>query len=74
MIVRALAMGQMQVNQAWRLWRKELGVSIFNGLIWGGAIGLIAWTVWTPVTGLVMLAAMTLNLMLAATMGVLIPR
>jgi magnesium transporter len=43
MIVRALAMGQMQVNQAWRLWRKELGVSIINGLIWGGAIGLIAW-------------------------------
>lgn len=74
MIVRALAMGQMQVNQAWRLWRKELGVSIFNGLIWGGAIGLIAWMLYGRLSlGLVMLAAMTLNLMLAATMGVLIP-
>ncbi|NWK78536.1 magnesium transporter [Aquitalea sp. LB_tupeE] len=74
MIVRALAMGQMQVNHAWRLWRKELGVSIFNGLIWGGAIGLIAWMLYGRLSlGLVMLAAMTLNLMLAATMGVLIP-
>ncbi|BBF86674.1 Mg/Co/Ni transporter MgtE, CBS domain [Aquitalea magnusonii] len=74
MIVRALAMGQMQVSQAWRLWRKELGVSIINGLIWGGAIGLIAWLLYGRLSlGLVMLAAMTLNLMLAATMGVLIP-
>jgi magnesium transporter len=74
MIVRALAMGQMQVSQAWRLWRKELGVSIINGLVWGGAIGLIAWLLYGRLSlGLVMLAAMTLNLMLAATMGVLIP-
>lgn len=74
MIVRALAMGQMQLSQAWRLWRKELGVSIINGLIWGGAIGLIAWALYGRLSlGLVMLAAMTLNLMLAATMGVLIP-
>ena len=74
MIVRALAMGQMQLNQAWRLWRKELGVSIINGVIWGSAIGLIAWVLYGRLSlGLVMLAAMTLNLMLAATMGVLIP-
>lgn len=74
MIVRALAMGQMQIGQAWRLWRKELGVSIINGLVWGGAIGLIAWALYGRLSlGLVMLAAMTLNLMLAATMGVLIP-
>ena len=36
MIVRALAMGQMQLNQAWRLWRKELRVSMINGVLWGG--------------------------------------
>ncbi|MBV8679708.1 MAG: magnesium transporter [Aquitalea sp.] len=74
MIVRALAMGHMQPGQAWRLWRKELGVSIINGLIWGSAIGLIAWALYGRLSlGLVMLAAMTLNLMLAASMGVLIP-
>lgn len=74
MIVRALAMGQMQLSQAWRLWRKELGVSMINGVLWGGAIGSVAWLLYGSFSlGLVMLGAMLLNLMLAATMGVLIP-
>lgn len=74
MIVRALAMGQMQVGQASRLWRKEIGVSIINGMVWGGVIGSVAWLLYGSISlGLVMLAAMTLNLMLAATMGVMIP-
>ena len=74
MIVRALATGQMQVGQAFRLWKKEIGVSIINGLIWGGVMGTISWVMYDrPTLGLVMIAAMTLNLVLAATMGVLIP-
>ncbi|MEQ6292072.1 magnesium transporter [Vogesella sp. GCM10023246] len=74
MIVRALAMGQLQAGQARRLWRKELGVSVINGLVWGGMLGLLAWMMYGNFSlGLVMLAATTLNLMLAATMGVLIP-
>ena len=74
MIVRALAMGQLQPGQAQRLWRKELGVSVINGLVWGGMLGLLAWMMYDSFSlGLVMLAATTLNLMLAATMGVLIP-
>lgn len=74
MIVRALAMGQMQISEAWRLWRKEIGVSLFNGLVWGGVIGAVAAVLYGSLSlGLVMVAAMTLNLILAATMGVLIP-
>ncbi|MCL6264569.1 magnesium transporter [Craterilacuibacter sp. RT1T] len=74
MIVRALAMGQMQPNQAWMLWRKELGVSVINGVVWGGVIGMVAWWLYDSFSlGLVMTAAMTLNLILAATMGVLVP-
>ncbi|MCP1291995.1 MULTISPECIES: magnesium transporter [Chromobacterium] len=74
MIVRALAMGQMQLSQAWRLWRKELRVSMINGVLWGGVIGSVAWLLYGSFSlGLVMLGAMLLNLMLAATMGVLIP-
>lgn len=74
MIVRALAMGQLQPGQAQRLWRKELGVSVINGLVWGSALGVLAWMLYGSASlGLVMLAATTLNLMLAATMGVLIP-
>ncbi|KZE26092.1 magnesium transporter [Crenobacter luteus] len=74
MIVRALAMGQMQASQALRLWRKELGVGLINGLVWGSALGVLAWALYGSLPlGVVMTTAMTLNLMLAATIGVFIP-
>jgi magnesium transporter len=74
MIVRAFALGQIQLDQAKQLFRKELGVALANGLIWGSILGLLAWKLYSSVAlGLVMTLAMTLNLLLAATMGVLIP-
>ena len=74
MIVRAFALGQIQFDQARKLFRKELGVALANGLLWGGILGLAAWWLYDSVQlGLVMTAAMTLNLMLAAIVGVMIP-
>ncbi|ENA30790.1 MULTISPECIES: magnesium transporter [Pseudomonas] len=74
MIVRAIALGQLNASSTMRLLRKELGVALFNGLIWGGVIGLIAYYLYNSWSlGVVMTAAMTLNLLLAAFMGVLIP-
>ncbi|MBQ4853889.1 magnesium transporter [Rhodanobacter sp. B2A1Ga4] len=74
MIVRALALNQITAESAKRLWRKELTVSLLNGLIWGGVIGVVAWVLYDSVSlGLVMTAAMTLNLLLAAFAGVGIP-
>ena len=74
MIVRAMAMGQMTGNQAMHLLRKEEGVALVNGLIWGSVMGVVAWLLYGSLgIGLVMVAAMTLNLLLAATVGVLIP-
>ncbi len=74
MIVRALALDQISPSSAKRLLRKELGVALVNGLIWGGVIGIVAWLLYKNLAlGLVMTAAMTLNLLLAACMGVLIP-
>jgi magnesium transporter len=74
MIVRALALGQVSTANARRLLRKEVGVAVLNGLIWGGVIGLVAWMLYgSAALGAVMTAAMTLNLLLAALMGVLIP-
>jgi magnesium transporter len=64
----------VQRDQAKKLLAKELGVSLLNGLIWGSALGLIAYWLYQKVSlGLVMTAAMTLNLALAAIAGVLIP-
>ncbi len=74
MIVRAAALGQIQPQQANKLYRKEVGVALLNGVIWGSMLGLVAWYLYDSMAlGLVMTAAMLLNLMLAASMGVLIP-
>jgi magnesium transporter len=74
MIVRATALDQVNPNAIRRLWRKELGVALFNGLVWGGVIGTVAALLYhRPMLGVVMTAAMTLNLLLAAFMGVGIP-
>jgi magnesium transporter len=74
MIVRALALKQISVASARRLWRKELIVALLNGVAWGGVIGLAAWWLYDSwALGLVMAAAMALNLLLAAFCGVGIP-
>ncbi|WP_288023061.1 magnesium transporter [Thauera sp.] len=74
MIVRAIAMGQVEQSAMNRLLKKELGVALFNGLVWGSLLGVLAWWLYDNVElGMVMTAAMTLNLLLAASAGVLIP-
>jgi len=74
MIVRAAALGQVSSANARQLIRKEIVVSLLNGLVWGGVMGLVAMLLYKDISlGLVMVLAMTLNLMLAALMGVLIP-
>ena len=76
MIVRAMALDQLSTGKGntKRLLRKELSVAFINGIIWGGVIGVVAWLLYDYwALGLVMVAAMTLNLLLAALMGVLIP-
>ncbi|CEG51127.1 magnesium transporter [Stutzerimonas kunmingensis] len=74
MIVRAMALDQVGTGNTTRLLRKEVGVGLVNGLVWGGVIGAVAWWLYGSWSlGVVMTAAMTLNLLLAALMGVLIP-
>lgn len=74
MIVRALALEEVGVSNARRLWIKELGLALINGLVWGCVIGVVIWAIYSSIgLGLLMVAAMTLNLVLAAFMGVAIP-
>jgi magnesium transporter len=74
MIVRAIAVGQVEQSSLKRLVKKELGVALFNGIVWGGLLGVLAWWLYKSVLlGMLMTTAMTLNLLLAATAGVLIP-
>jgi magnesium transporter len=74
MIVRAIALGQIGEESERRLYRKELKVSLINGLVWGGLLGVVAWWLYSDWRlGAVMTAAMTLNLLVAAAVGVAIP-
>ena len=74
MIVRGLALGQISAHNMHSLIKKELGVALLNGLLWGSVLGLVAYALYGNYQlGLVMMSAMTLNLLLAALMGVMIP-
>ncbi|MCB1950573.1 MAG: magnesium transporter, partial [Rhodocyclaceae bacterium] len=74
MIVRAMAVGQISHESGNRLLKKEVGVALINGLVWGGLLGVMAWLLYSNAElGLVMTLATTLNLLLAASMGVIIP-
>ena len=74
MIVRGLALGQVSFNNLQRLMKKELGVAFLNGILWGGIVGVFAYLLYGNIKlGMVMTAAMILNLLLSAIMGVMIP-
>lgn len=74
MIVRGLALGQVSSHNMKSLLQKELGIALLNGVIWGSVLGVVAYLLYDNVyLGVVMTAAMTLNLLLAAVMGVVIP-
>jgi len=74
MIVRALALHQVEPGNFSFLIGRELGVALINGLFWGGIMGGVTWAMYgNPALGGVMMLAMVLNLLLAALMGVLIP-
>ncbi|MCV9880047.1 magnesium transporter [Brenneria izbisi] len=74
MIVRALALHQLEHGKKSYLLLKELGVALVNGLIWGSVMGLVTYALYGDMAmGGVMMFAILLNLLLAALMGVLIP-
>lgn len=74
MIVRALALHQVQVGNLKFLIFRELGVALINGLVWGGLMGVVTWLLYGDwAMGAVMTLAMVLNLLVAAIMGVIIP-
>jgi magnesium transporter len=74
MIVRALALGQIEGSYWRKLLSKEIGVALLNGVLWGGLLGgIAAWLYHSIALGGVLALAMVLNLVLAAFMGVAVP-
>ena len=74
LIIRALALGQVTPSNIRRLVQKEFLVTGFIGLGGGFIAALFAWTLSRSITlGLVMWAAMMLNLVVGAAMGLAVP-
>ena len=74
MIVRALALGQIEGTYWRKLLAKELGVALLNGAVWGTLLGAIVYAFYDNIALSGVLAlAMMLNLVLAALVGVAIP-
>jgi magnesium transporter len=73
-IVRGIALGELSLSNARKALLKEMTVGIGNGLVLGVAAGLVAWA-WqgSPMLGVILGAAMVINMFVAATAGTLIP-
>lgn len=74
LMIRALAVDQVQPSGVKRLLGKELVVSLLNGSVWGLLVGVAAIALyWNLALGAVMAGAVVLNLVAAAVAGVIIP-
>lgn len=74
LIIRGIALGQVQPSNARWLFFKELAVGAVNGLVWAGAVAGAAW-LWfgTGDVAAVIFVAIVINLVAAAIAGVAIP-
>jgi magnesium transporter len=78
LMIRSLALGQVSRANVKRLVAKELGIAAFNGLVWGGIAGLVAWLIYIDSSagvriGITMTAAMLLNMIVGALVGMFVP-
>jgi magnesium transporter len=73
-IVRGLALGDLDWRNSRRAFFKELGLGAVNGLAVGAGIGLLVW-IWrgNAWLGVVIAAAMVLNMIAAAISGFAVP-
>ncbi len=72
--VRALATKDLDIYNAWRIIRREMGVGSINGVLFAILIGVVA-GVWFQDAniGFIIGAAMVINMFVAAVAGILIP-
>jgi magnesium transporter len=73
-VVRSMALGEVKLNDITRVLAKEIALAATKGVIFGTALGLIAW-IWkgNVYLGLIAGSALFLNMLIAGTAGVLIP-
>jgi magnesium transporter len=74
LVVRGLALSQLNESNRSYLLRKELVIGALNGTLWGLVMGLVTLLLYgSPALAGVMAIAMLLNMLVAASAGVLCP-
>lgn len=74
LVIRAMALGQVKPDNSRYLIFKELGVGLLNGLLWATMVGTTAMLWLDDVRiGLIIGAAMVINLLVAAGAGASVP-
>ncbi|CAB3726313.1 Magnesium transporter MgtE [Achromobacter ruhlandii] len=74
LIIRALAMGRITGRNLWQLVKRELFVTLMVGLCGSLVAALFAWAISHSISiALVMMAAMVCNMLVGASVGVLVP-
>ena len=74
LVVRGLALGLINKDNARRILTKELGIALLNGSVWGTVMGGVAYLLYQNLAlGVVMAASMMLNLLVAAMAGYMAP-
>jgi magnesium transporter len=74
LVIRSIALGQLgQSNTRWLIF-KEISIGMLNGLLWALVVASIAY-MWfkSESIGVIIAAAMVINLVIATTAGVFIP-
>ena len=73
-IVRGIALGELTWTNSRKALIKEAAVGVGNGIVLGLAAAIVVWAArGNPVLGLVLGAAMLINMIVAATAGTLVP-
>ena len=78
LIIRSIALGQVTPSNLRQLLLKEIAIAGLNGIVWGGVAGLFAWWLYADnqqgaLLGLLMVLAMTLNLVVGALIAMAVP-
>ena len=74
LIIRSLALGQINATNVRRLIKKELTLALLNGTFIGILIGLLSWALYYNLAlSLVIGSAMLINLLVAVLVGLSIP-
>ncbi|MBA1437602.1 MAG: magnesium transporter [Epsilonproteobacteria bacterium] len=73
-VVRQLALGDISNKDAMRILKKEVLISMMNGLVFAVVMGAIAW-IWFDIKmlGIVIGLSMVINLLMAGVFGAIVP-